>query len=125
MSRRSARGSARHGRHAGAAKAESGQQGAPTVVDPGARNIVAEHANLAAGDETVEHEAEGETTSVISADELQAYFARLAQEVGVEPAAVDTAENTAEPAGAKVVETETAVVEDQPSAGQSEGKDKE
>ncbi len=75
------------------------------MVDPGARNIVAEHANRNAGDETAEHSAEGETTSVISADELQAYFARLAQEVGVEPAAEDTAENTAEPAGAEVVET--------------------
>ena len=95
------------------------------MVDPGARNIVAEHANRNAGGETAEHEAEGETTSVISADELQAYFARLAQEVGAEPAAEDTAENTAEPAGAKVVETETAVVEDQPSAGQSEGKENE
>ena len=120
------KGSARRGRHAGAAEDESAQQqGAPTVVDPGARNIVAEHANRNAGDETAEHGAEGETTSVISADELQAYFARLAQEVGVEPAAEDTAENTAEPAGAEVVETETAVVEDQPSAGQSEGKENE
>lgn len=120
------KGSARRGRHAGAAEDESAQQqGAPTVVDPGARNIVAEHANRNAGDETAEHSAEGETTSVISADELQAYFARLAQEVGVEPAAEDTAENTAEPAGTEVVETETAVVEDQPSADQSEGKENE
>ena len=120
------KGSARRGRLAGAADDESGQQqGAPSVVDPGARNSVAEHANRNAGDETAEHSAEGETTSVISADELQAYFARLAQEVGVEPAAEDTAENTAEPAGAEVVETETAVVEDQPSADQSEGKENE
>lgn len=103
------------------------------MVDPGARNIVAEHANRAAGDETVEHEAEGETTSVISADELQAYFARLAQEVGVEPAEAPAADSaaepaaagTAEPADAEVVETETAVVEDQPSADQSEGKENE
>lgn len=121
-----AKGSGRHGRHAGAAEDESAQQqGAPTVVDPGARNIVAEHANRNAGDETTEQGAEGETTSVISADELQAYFARLAQEVGVEPAAEDTAENTAEPAGAEVVEAETAVVEEQPSADLSEGKENE
>ena len=86
---------------------------------------MAEHANRNAGGDTAEHDAEGETTSIISADELQAYFARLAQEVGVEPAAEDTAENTAEPAGAEVVETETAVVEDQPSADQSEGKENE
>lgn len=98
-----AKGPGRHGRHAGAAEDESGQQGAPTVVDPGARNIVAEHANRAAGDEPAEHGAEGETTSVISTDELQAYFARLAQEVGVEPTAAD----------------------EQPSAGQSEGKENE
>lgn len=124
------KGSARHGRHAGAAEDESAQQqGAPTVVDPGARNIVAEHANRNAGDETVEHGAEGETTSVISADELQAYFARLAQEVGVEsaaaPAADDAAGSAAEPADAEVVETETAVVEEQPSADLSEGKENE
>lgn len=128
------KGSGRHGRHAGAAEDESAQQqGAPTVVDPGARNIVAEHANRNAGDETAEHSAEGETTSVISADELQAYFARLAQEVGVEPAEAPAADSaaepaaadTAEPAGAEVVETETTVVEDQPSAGQSEGKENE
>ena len=74
------------------------------MVDPGARNIVAEHANRNAGGETAEHDAGGETTSVISADELQAYFARLAQEVGAEPAAGD---------------------EQQPSADQSEGKENE
>ncbi len=51
-----AKGSARHGRHAGAAEDESRQQGAPTVVDPGARNIVAEHANRNAGGETAEHD---------------------------------------------------------------------
>lgn len=126
------KGAGRHGRHAGAAEDES-EQSTPAVVDPGARNIVAEHANRNAGDETAEHEAEGETTSVISADELQAYFARLAQEVGVEPAAVPAAddaakaaaEDTAEPADAEVVETETAVVEEQPSADQSEGKENE
>lgn len=125
-----AKGSGRRGRHAGAAEDEPAQQqGAPTVVDPGARNIVAEHANRNAGDETAEHSAEGETTSVISADELQAYFARLAQEVGVEPAAApaadDAAGSAAEPADAEVVETETAVVEDQPSGDQSEGKENE
>ncbi len=52
-----AKGSGRHGRHAGAAEDESRQQGAPTVVDPGARNIVAEHANRNAGGETAEHDA--------------------------------------------------------------------
>lgn len=67
--------SRRSRRHAAVSDDEIAQ---PTVVDPSARNLVAD----AAGDTEVDDESVGEETSVISADELQAYFARLAQESG-------------------------------------------
>ncbi|MEE1294858.1 MAG: hypothetical protein UHI54_06535 [Bifidobacterium merycicum] len=67
--------SRRSRRHAAASNDEIAQ---PTVVDPSARNLVAD----AAGDTEADDESVGEETSVISADELQAYFARLAQESG-------------------------------------------
>ena len=67
--------SRRSRRHAAASNDEIVQ---PTVVDPSARNLVAD----AAGDTEADDESVGEETSVISADELQAYFARLAQESG-------------------------------------------
>lgn len=67
--------SRRSRRHAAASNDEIAQ---PTVVDPSVRNLVAD----AAGDTEADDESVGEETSVISADELQAYFARLAQESG-------------------------------------------
>ena len=67
--------SRRSRRHAAASNDEIAQ---PTVVDPSARNLVAD----AAGDTEADDESVGEETSVISADEMQAYFARLAQESG-------------------------------------------
>lgn len=67
--------SRRSRRHAAVSDDEIAQ---PTVVDPSARNLVAD----AAGDTEADDESVGEETSVISADELQAYFARLAQESG-------------------------------------------
>ncbi len=67
--------SRRSRRHAAASNDEIAQ---PTVVDPSARNLVAD----AAGDTEADDESVGEETSVIAADELQAYFARLSQESG-------------------------------------------
>ena len=87
-------------RHAaGHAPAAAGRGGAddnaqPTIIDPRARNIVADTAAAAVGDSaTASGDATGgrevvggstgdtgTETSVITAEELQAYFARLAQE---------------------------------------------
>ena len=69
-------------RHAGhrASGSENSQNevAQPTIVDPGARNLVADQQNAAA--DGVEENDDFEQTSVISQDELAAYFARLAQE---------------------------------------------
>ncbi|OZG62999.1 hypothetical protein BLEM_0264 [Bifidobacterium lemurum] len=83
--KKSRRRHARRGRDVAATETPA----APTIVDPSARNLVADQQN------GVEPSVEGATpsdggsiaaddaaTSVISADELQDYFARLAQEVG-------------------------------------------
>lgn len=74
-------------RHAvGAAKTEPEQtQSQPTIVDPSARNLVADQQESASTQDgnqsgTQDGASEGETTSVISQEELMAYFARLAQE---------------------------------------------
>lgn len=50
----------------------------PTIVDPSARNLVADQQNAAT--DGVDENDDFEQTSVISPDELAAYFARLAQE---------------------------------------------
>lgn len=50
----------------------------PTIVDPAARNLVADQQNAAT--DGVGENNDFEQTSVISQDELAAYFARLAQE---------------------------------------------
>ena len=50
----------------------------PTIVDPSARNLVADQQNAAT--DGVDENDDFEQTSVISQDELAAYFARLAQE---------------------------------------------
>ena len=50
----------------------------PTIVDPSARNLVADQQNVAT--DGVGENNDFEQTSVISQDELAAYFARLAQE---------------------------------------------
>lgn len=65
---------------------------APVVVDPSARNLVAD-AEAANGESAPS--VNDEATSVISPDELQAYFARLAQEVGDDTTATnDTNDGT-------------------------------
>lgn len=72
------------------------QPSTPSIVDPSARNMVTEHAandglntiadaaadtaNTADAANNRKSSDAGETTSVITQDELQAYFARLAQE---------------------------------------------
>ena len=72
----------RRRRHAsGTAKTES----QPTIVDPSARNLVADQQESASTQDgsqsgTQNGISDGETTSVISQEELMAYFARLAQE---------------------------------------------
>ena len=64
----------------------------PVVVDPSARNLVAD-AEAANGESAPS--VNDEATSVISPDELQAYFARLAQEVGDDTTATnDTNDGT-------------------------------
>ncbi|MBW3081283.1 hypothetical protein [Bifidobacterium saguinibicoloris] len=75
----------RRRRHAAGANPPQPVGDQPVVVDPGARNLVADAAgtNQPAGDAGASAAYDdAEATSVISTDELQAYFARLAQEVG-------------------------------------------
>nr|WP_055428072.1 hypothetical protein [Bifidobacterium aesculapii] len=78
---------------------------APVVVDPSARNLVAD-AEAANGESAPS--VNDEATSVISPDELQAYFARLAQEVGDDTTAVNNdtdGANATDDAGTKGEET--------------------
>lgn len=99
-----------------AGSAAGGQPATPSIVDPSTRNLVIEHtADSAAGSGSADSatngansadtesssanaanggadnhdsfEDVGETTSVITPDELQAYFARLAQEAAEQEAA--------------------------------------
>lgn len=72
----------------------------PTIIDPASRNLVADQQS----DEAPAPSEDVESTSVISADELQAYFSRLAQEVN---------ENASESALPDVVEDSTDDVENQ------------
>jgi len=65
-------------RHAASSSASGESFEQPTVIDPSARNLVADASDGAQYDD----ESVGEETSVISPDELQAYFARLARESG-------------------------------------------
>lgn len=74
-------------RHAAGAAGttETEETSQPDIVDPSSRNLVADMANAArAGDsdESASGENVGEATSVITAEELQSYFARLSQEIG-------------------------------------------
>ena len=75
----------RHASHRSGARAQEPDDQQPTIIDPAARNLVADqqaNAVLSDGSATTDTagNSDGEATSVISADELQAYFARLAQE---------------------------------------------
>ena len=71
--------------HRSGARAQEPDDQQPTIIDPAARNLVADQqANAVPSDGGATTDtagnSDGEATSVISADELQAYFARLAQE---------------------------------------------
>ncbi|KAA8815615.1 hypothetical protein EMB92_10225 [Bifidobacterium callitrichos] len=72
---------------------ESGTGTQPVVVDPSSRNLVADAgASATPAPTTPEPQPEpvdDSATSVISQDELQAYFARLAREVGEESTSGD------------------------------------
>ena len=75
----------RHASHRSGARAQEPDDQQPTIIDPAARNLVADQqANAVPSDggatTDTDGNSDGEATSVISADELQAYFARLAQE---------------------------------------------
>lgn len=76
----------RHGRHAGAAVPES--EDGPQIVDPMSRNLVAEqarHADNGPAHTSSSDASSDEATSVITPEELQAYFARLVEETGPIP----------------------------------------
>lgn len=75
----------RHASHRSGARTQEPDDQQPTIIDPAARNLVADQqANAVPSDggatTDIAGNSDGEATSVISADELQAYFARLAQE---------------------------------------------
>lgn len=75
----------RHASHRSGARTQEPDDQQPTIIDPAARNLVADQQADAVpsdGGATTDTagNSDGEATSVISADELQAYFARLAQE---------------------------------------------
>lgn len=84
----------RHGRHAGAAADETGET--PQIIDPMSRNLVAEqarHADASGAQDgaeprsTTSATSSDEATSIITPEELQAYFARLvSEETGSIPA---------------------------------------
>ena len=81
---------AAHSAEAEAATEETATQ--PTIIDPSARNLVADQQQALDGDgagssAADENPSAGEETSVISQEELMAYFARLAREEAAEDAA--------------------------------------
>ena len=67
----------RHGRGRTVEQVEPSEVEGPNIVDPAARNLVSDQMRSS---EQSGDEGAGEQTSVISPDELAAYFARLAQE---------------------------------------------
>ena len=86
-SRRNRRRHATH-RRSGRASSQSSQSSqseateTPVIIDPSSRNLVADQQTGAeSGAEPGLSAGDNESTSVITPDELQAYFSRLAQEV--------------------------------------------
>ena len=71
----------RHASHAAGVAKDTEEAAQPKIVDPANRNLVADQQNKI-GDSfvNVPPEDDAEATSVISQDELMAYFARLARE---------------------------------------------
>ena len=92
-SRRNRRRHATH-RRSGRAASQSSQSEAtetPVIIDPSSRNLVADQQTGAeSGAETGFSAGDNEATSVITPDELQAYFSRLAQEVNTGDGSADT-----------------------------------
>ncbi len=84
VSRRNRRRHATH-RRSGRASSQSSQSEAtetPVIIDPSSRNLVADQQTGAeSGAQPGLSAGDNESTSVITPDELQAYFSRLAQEV--------------------------------------------
>ena len=74
----------RHASHRRGGKPSSvaGSSASPEVIDPAARNLVADQEEANRTAQSGAPLSDGETTSVITPEDLQAYFARLAQEVG-------------------------------------------
>lgn len=69
-------------RRSGRASSQSEATETPVIIDPSSRNLVADQQTGAeSGAETGFSAGDNESTSVITPDELQAYFSRLAQEV--------------------------------------------
>ena len=80
-SRRNRRRHATH-RRSGRAPSQSEATETPVIIDPSSRNLVADQQTGAeSGAEPGLSAGDNESTSVITPDELQAYFSRLAQEV--------------------------------------------
>ena len=95
----------RRRRHAAGRAAESATESAavdeeasqPVVIDPASRNLVADAADAAQSADIADaaEQTAADETAVISPEELQAYFARLAQEIG-DDAADEAQSETAE-----------------------------
>ena len=77
----------RHGRGRTVEQVEPSEVEGPNIVDPAARNLVSDQMRSS---EQSGDEGAGEQTSVISPDELAAYFARLAQESAPEAESSET-----------------------------------
>lgn len=78
------------------------EAGSPTIIDPSSHNMVGDlqSGDTTQSDTTTQSDdgtriavSPGEETSVISPDELQAYFARLSQEISVEDDSGDHAQS--------------------------------
>lgn len=107
-----------HRRHARHGQGET-TGSIPTVIDPHARNLVAEQEASADAD----HEAnDQEPTSVISDDEFAAYFMRLAQEEHIETPSEPAADSSKESAEES---TESTQEESAESAAEDSADEKE
>lgn len=106
----------RHASHAAGASSEPEETAQPKIIDPANRNLVADQQNAVGGSAAVTAPKDDvEATSVISQDELMAYFARLAREESSEAQqAAQTVESTETESAAEPVETESTA----PQSGQ-------
>lgn len=107
----------RHASHAAGASREPEEAAQPRIVDPASRNLVADQQNAAASAAAVPPEEDVEATSVISQDELLAYFARLAREESSE------AQQAAQPVEPAKTESAVEPAEEESTAPQSDQSD--